>query len=115
MKIILQNLNIELSNFFLINKPGVYLITNLTNGKNYVGSSALMLRRLKEYMNPLYLERNLKKGNSKILRALLKYGYSNFEFKVLEIIEFDKNLSKSERRIKILLREQYFLDKIKPE
>lgn len=87
MKIILQNLNIDSSNWFLINKPGVYLITNLINGKKYVGSSAIMLRRLKEYLNPLYLERNLKKGNSKLLRALLKYGYSNFEFKVLEMFE----------------------------
>ena len=115
MKIILQNLNIDLSNLFLINKPGVYLITNLTNGKKYVGSSAIMLRRLKEYSNPLYLKRNLEKGNSKLLRAILKYGTSNFEFKVLEIIEFDQFISKSERRIQLLAREQYFLDEIKPE
>jgi len=87
MKIILQNLNIDQSNLFLINKPGVYLITNLINGKKYVGSSAIMLRRYKEYLNPLYLERNLERGNSKLLRALLKYDYSNFEFKVLEMFE----------------------------
>ena len=87
MIIIFQNLNIDSSNWFLINKPGVYLITNLINGKKYVGSSAIMLRRLKEYLNPLYLERNLEKGNSKLLRALLKYGYSNFEFKILEMFE----------------------------
>ena len=153
MKIILQNLKFDPSNFSLINKPGVYLITNMINGKKYVGSSAIMLRRLKEYLNPLYLERNLEKGNSKLLRALLKYGYSNFEFKVLEMFEhpllpwlkpshkqgtlafscghpgkgqegnlFSKPLRgkrqmspKAELRMQLLAREQYFLDKIKPE
>lgn len=128
MKIILQNLKFDPSNFSLINKPGVYLITNLNNGKKYVGSSAIMLRRLKEYLNPLYLERNLEKGNSKLLRALLKYGYSNFEFKVLEMFEHPllptqkqgrqegKQMSpKAELRMQLLAREQYFLDKIKPE
>jgi group I intron endonuclease len=123
MKIILQNLKFDSSNFSLINKPGVYLITNLINGNKYVGSSAIMLRRLKEYLNPLYLERNLEKGNSKLLRALLKYGYSNFEFKVLEMFEHSllttqkrKQMPpKAELRLQLLAREQYFLDKIKPE
>jgi len=120
MKIILQNLNIDQSNLFLINKPGVYLITNLINGKKYVGSSAIMLRWLKEYLNPLYLERNLERGNSKLLRALLKYGYSNFEFKVLEMFEppykgEEAKGPKAEIRMQLLAREQYFLDKIKPE
>jgi len=123
MKIIFQNLNIDSSNWFLINKPGVYLITNLINGKKYVGSSAIMLRRLKEYLNPLYLERNLEKGNSKLLRALLKYGYSNFEFKILEMFEpliptlqgGEVRAPMAELRMLLLAREQYFLDKIKPE
>jgi GIY-YIG catalytic domain/NUMOD1 domain/NUMOD3 motif len=118
MKIIFQNLNIDSSNWFLINKPGVYLITNLINGKKYIGSSAIMLRRLKEYLNPLYLERNLEKGNSKLLRALLKYGYSNFEFKVLEMFEHrtpQGKQMKAEIKMQLLAREQYFLDKIKPE
>ena len=123
MKIILQNLNIDSSNWFLINKPGVYLITNLINGKKYVGSSAIMLRRLKEYLNPLYLERNLEKGNSKLLRALLKYGYSNFEFKILEMFEpllptlqgCEVKAPRAELRMLLLAREQYFLEKIKPE
>lgn len=127
MKIIFQNLNIDSSNWFLINKPGVYLITNLINGNKYVGSSAIMLRRLKEYLNPLYLERNLEKGNSKLLRALLKYGYSNFEFKILEMFEppflplittlqgCEVRAPRAELRMLLLAREQYFLDKIKPE
>jgi group I intron endonuclease len=127
MRIIFQNLNIDPSNWFLINKAGVYLMTNLINGNKYVGSSAIILRRLKEYLNPLYLERNLEKGNSKLLRALLKYGYSNFEFKVLEMVEPPLQTTspylqgcgvkapRAELRMLLLAREQYFLDKIKPE
>lgn len=79
-------------------KSGVYLITNLINGKKYVGSSALLKRRFKEYSNPLYIARNLKRGNSHLLNALLKYDYLNFEFKILEIIEFLPSNTKSEKR-----------------
>ena len=61
MKITLQNnktlqnnLNTDLLNLSL-NKAGVYLITNLINGKTYVGSSVNLERRLNEYLNPLYI------------------------------------------------------------
>ena len=98
MKIISENnLNMNLLNLSL-NKSGIYLITNLVNGKKYVGSSVVLKRRFKEYSNPLYITRNLKRGNSKLLNALLKYGYLNFEFKILETIEFLPSKTKSERR-----------------
>ena len=115
MKIISENnLNMNLLNLSL-NKSGIYLITNLVNGKKYVGSSVVLKRRFKEYSNPLYLTRNLKRGNSKLLNALLKYGYLNFEFKILETIEFLPSKTKSERRTLLLEREQYYMDEIKPE
>ena len=113
-KTIQNNLNADLLNLSL-NKSGVYLITNLINGKKYVGSTALFKRRYKEYSNPEYIARNLKKGKSKILKALIKYGYLNFEFKLLETIEFSDSQPKSERRRLLLEREQYYLDQIKPE
>lgn len=106
----------------------------MINGKKYVGSSAFLKRRYTEYSNSEYIARNLKKGNSKILNALIKYGYLNFEFKILETIKFSSRASsigegakatavgpladsktKSERRTLLLEREQYFLDEIKPE
>ena len=62
MKIILQN-NLSL------NKSGVYLITNLINGKNSVRSSSVIQRRLNEYLNIQYITRNLKKGNGKLLNT----------------------------------------------
>jgi len=75
MKIILQN-------NLILNKSGVYLITNLINGKIYVLSSAVIERRLNEYLNIQYITRkaHLQKGSSKLLNGwlLLKYGYINF-------------------------------------
>ena len=115
MKIISENnLNMNLLNLSL-NKSGIYLITNLVNGKKYVGSSVVLKRRFKEYSNPLYITRNLKIVNSKLLNALLKYCYLNFEFKILETIEFLPSKTKSERRTLLLEREQYYMDEIKPE
>ena len=104
-----NNLNMNLLNLSL-NKSGIYLITNLVNGKKYVGSSVVLKRRFKEYSNPLYITRNLKRGNSKLLNALLKYGSLNFEFKILETIEFLPSKTKSERRTLLLEREQYYMD-----
>lgn len=115
MKItILNNSKVLTNTYFLKNKPGIYQIINLINGKTYVGSSVNLERRLNEYLNPLYISRNLKKGNSKILKALLKYDYINFEFKILEFIEFETS-TKSERRNLLLNKEQYFINEIKPE
>lgn len=66
-----------------LDHAGVYQLVNLTNNKTYVGSSANLDRRLREYLNPLYIKRNLIKGESYILKALLKYGYTNFGLRVL--------------------------------
>lgn len=62
------------------NKAGIYQLVNLVNLKTYVGSSVNLNRRLNEYLNPLYIARNLKKGNSALLNALLKYGFHISEF-----------------------------------
>lgn len=97
------------------NKTGVYQLVNLINNKTYVGSSINLSRRIKEYLNPLYITRNLKKGNSAILNAILKYGYKNFGIRILEIIEIKSNLSQSEKKMTILAKEQYFINLIKPE
>ncbi len=96
-------------------KTGIYQLVNLINNNTYVGSSVDLNRRFNEYLNPLYLSRNLKKGNSAIISALLKYGYINFGIRILETIEFEPNQSKSERKSIILTKEQYFLNLIEPE
>lgn len=62
----------------------------------YVGSSINLSVRFKNYYNKAFLN----KGNMAINRALLKYGYSNFQ---LEILEY----TTAEKAIKI---EQHYLD-----
>jgi group I intron endonuclease len=115
MKIInTNNVEIVLSDLSL-KKAGVYLITNKVNTKKYVGSSVLLNRRFKEYMSRLYIERNLEKGKSKILKALLVYGFTKIEIKILETIQFLPSLNRLERRKYILEREQYYIDELKPE
>jgi len=115
--ILYKNLYLALANlkFSIENKSGIYQLVNLINSKSYVGSSINLNRRLKEYLNILYITRNLEKGNSAILNAILKYGSVKFGIRILEIIEFDSKHSKSEKKSTILNKEQYFINLIKPE
>ena len=84
-------------------KSGVYLWTNLTNGKSYVGNSVNLARRLAQYYNLSLLTKFRK--NSLINKANLKYGYSRFK---LEILEYCDNSH-------VINREQYYIDTFKPE
>ena len=77
MKITILNNSNLLTNTYL-NKSGIYQIINLINGKTYVGSSVNLKGRVNEYLNPLYISRNLKKEiieNGKVY----KFKYSNEE------------------------------------
>lgn len=47
----------------------------------------------------------MRRNRSRISSALLKYGYSNFSLDVIEYCESDKLIS----------REQYYIDLLKPE
>lgn len=86
-------------------KAGVYRWTNLIDGKSYVGSSKNLGVRLRSYLSFTYLTSSLKKANSIIIRSLLKYGYSNFSVEIIEYCEVSE----------ILNREQYYIDRDKPE
>jgi len=87
------------------NRTGIYMWTNLITNKSYVGSAINLSKRLKNYYNISYLERETKTNNSMIYRALLKYGYSNFKLDIIEICKpFD-----------LIKREQYYLDRLNPE
>ena len=87
------------------NKAGVYIWINLINGKSYVGSAWDLSTRFKQYFRKSFLENEIKKNQSKIYRALLKYGHSAFKLEILEYCEKDI----------IIAREQYYLDTINPE
>lgn len=84
-------------------ESGVYKITNLINGKFYIGSSKNLNRRKAEHT---YRRKNLKYINSILKNAVLKYGYANFLFEIVEIVENVDFLC---------TREQYWIDTLKPE
>ena len=83
-------------------KSGIYMWTNKLNGKNYVGSSVDLRRRLLEYYN---VNRILNEKSMPINVALLKYGYTNFTLTILEICDKDSLMS----------REKHFFEVYSPE
>lgn len=60
----------------------VYLITNLINGKQYVGITTTTFRkRVAVYKS---MSKHLPNKPTRIVKALAKYGFENFQFEVLE-------------------------------
>lgn len=104
---IYENADIQKLNILEDNqgKSGIYRWTHKELGKFYIGSAENIKRRLKNYYSISCLEKEIKKNNSYIYRALLKYGYSAFS---LDIIEYC-------HKICLIKKEQYYLDLIKPE
>lgn len=86
------------------NKSGIYLLHNLVNGKQYVGSTIDLRRRLYAYYSPSKLIDGRYISNS-----ILKYGHNNFTVLIVEIIEPSDNI-----KTDLLNREQYYIDLLKP-
>jgi len=86
-------------------KSGIYMWKNQINNKTYIGSAVDLGRRLSRYYQPIHLKLQLKKGNSAIYSALLKYDYSSFQLLILEYCE----------PINLIRNEQNYIDIYKPE
>jgi group I intron endonuclease len=81
-------------------KSGVYVITNLTNGKVYIGSAvdffnAWVYRHIRGLNNKTH-------KNIRLQNAWNKYGKDYFKFEVLEYCELEN----------LIKREQYYLDTV---
>lgn len=87
---------------YIKGKSGIYMWINKLNGKKYVGSSVDLRRRLLEYYN---VNRLLNEKSMPIHVALLKYGYHNFTFTILEICDINSLMS----------REKHFFEVYSPE
>ena len=82
---------------------GIYKITNLINGKFYIGSSVRLKTRLCKHLG--MLNRN-EHPNGRLQNSYNKYD-SNFSFEIIENI-LEKDL------LYVLEREQYYIDYLKP-
>ena len=65
-------------------KPGVYKIINLINGKVYIGSAKNFSVRFNQHIKSL--EKN-KHQNKHLQNAFNQYGTDNFLFEVIEVLE----------------------------
>ena len=98
------NCELEKSRILTENKDKavVYRWVNNINNKTYIGISINLPIRLHKY----YSVKHLAKHKTPIHNTLLKYGFENF---TLEILEYCEN------GINLVVREQYYLDLLKPE
>ena len=100
--------NAELHKKYIIKenrgKAGIYRWINKINGKSYVGSSINLTIRFNVYFNKNRLE--VGSGHRMaIYQAISKYGLDNFTLEILEYCSKDITIE----------REQFYLDKLKPE
>lgn len=66
------------------NKPGIYKLINKINGKIYIGKTVELRRRI------LYTHRK-GRSNQVIHKAIKKYGWLNFEIKILHTFDYLDN------------------------
>lgn len=84
-------------------KSGVYLLINKINGHCYVGSSINLASRMKNYLSSSFLK-SRQNTNIPIVKALLKYGQSNFKLLIIEHAEAHC----------LTMRETYFITRVIP-
>ena len=83
--------------------PVIYQILNIKNNHSYIGSSDQFVRRQKAHRNDL---RKVKHHSRYLQRAWNKYGEDQFTVIILETVLFRELLE---------VREQYWIDKLKPQ
>lgn len=87
------------------NISGVYLLHNLVNGKQYIGSGYDLSMRLSSYYYPSRLIDKRHVSNS-----ILKYDHDNFSVVILDILGPKNSVVKTN----LLEKEQHFINLYKP-
>lgn len=90
-------------------EPGIYLITNTTNGKHYVGQAIDLRKRLLQHLCTI----NGKSRSQHIClyRAVEKHGIENFEFKILRTISNYENYPRETLKKGLDKLEMYYIEK----
>ena len=91
----------KVNNLDDLGKTGVYCITNLINGKLYIGSTRDSFRS--RWKGHIKLLRKGNHPNTHLQQSFIKYGEDNFEFSILEVVS-DKGL--------VLDREQEYINSL---
>lgn len=84
-------------------KSGIYKITNIVNGKFYIGSTKDIDKRWYDHKRELTLNVHT---NPKLQHSWNKHGEDKFIFTIVEDVEADQS--------KLFEREQYYLNALKP-
>lgn len=77
---------------------GIYQIINTTNNKIYVGSSINLKQRFNDHKKLL---RHNKHPNNHLQSSWIKYGETNFKFKIIEFINNDNLLTREQFHINL--------------
>lgn len=81
---------------------GIYKLINLENNKFYIGSAVNLNRRKSVHFHLLKYNKHF---SNHLQNSYNKYGIENFVFEIIEYVEDRKNL---------IIREQFYLDTLKP-
>lgn len=76
------------ANVFLKDRPLIYGIRNVVNGKIYVGKTRCVYDRCNQYLYD-FREKRKDRINDYLMNSLLKYGIENFEIFPLEFCGLD--------------------------
>jgi len=104
---IYKNIDLEKSKILLDNKglSGIYLLSNLIDGKKYVGSAIDLSKRLSFYFSESKMNCALQQGKSYICSAILSHKLENFSLTIIEYCKVSE----------LLAREKYYINLLKSE
>lgn len=86
-------------------KGGIYLFTNVINGKHYVGQAISIRKRLRSHLGNL----NHNRYDNPLYRVINKYGIDNFDISIIEIVEIEdkKLLRKTLDKLEVFYIDKY--------
>jgi group I intron endonuclease len=84
-------------------KAGIYKLTNICNGKFYIGKTFSIKQRINDHKT----SKNKVSNKTFIKNAISKYGWESFKIEILEIFE---NFDKLNDNISLLEREAFYIN-----